>query len=174
MTMNGSRLEKNIEATLRLRDEMDQASVLQRVADRVTVFVSSMAFLVLHTVGLAVWIVVNSGVVGVTPFDPWPFPALTLALSIEAIYLTALVLISQRRESDLADARSDLDLQINLLDERETTRLLRLVDAIARKLEVDTGDDELVELELDVDPREVLQRLRAARARPAPPPDTRP
>ncbi len=163
MALHTDRLQKNIEATLRLRDEMDRASPLQRTADRVTAFVSSMGFLVVHSAALAAWLVVNSGAVGVEPFDPWPFPALTLALSVEAIYLTALVLISQRRESDLADARSDLDLQINLLDERETTRLLRLVDAIAHKLDVDVDDDELVELELDVDPQEVLARLREAR-----------
>jgi uncharacterized membrane protein len=81
-------------------------------------------------------------------------------LSREAIFLSTFVLVSQNRQAALADRRSELDLQINLLAEYEMTRVLTLVDRLAKKFEIDDCDDEeLAELERDVKPDQLLQEL---------------
>ena len=83
-----------------------------------------------------------------------------MIVSLEAIFLLTFVLVSQNRQAELADRRSEMDLQIDLLAEYEMTRLLALVDAIAKKLDVSAGDDgELAELMEDVKPEELLQEL---------------
>jgi uncharacterized membrane protein len=78
----------------------------------------------------AVRILANVGWFGIEPFDPFPFGLLTTIVSLEAIFLSTFVLVSQNRQSAIADRRAQLDLQINLLAEYEVTRLLKLQDAI--------------------------------------------
>ena len=86
----------------------------------------------LHAVWFIVWITINlRWIPGVKPFDPFPFGLLTMIVSLEAIFLSTFVLVSQNRMTVLADKRADLDLQINLLSEYEVTRILTLVDATA-------------------------------------------
>ena len=75
---------------------------------------------------------------GLRPFDPFPFVMLAMAASVEAIFLSTFVLISQNRMAELADKRADLDLQINLLSEHEITRLVKLLDAVAKRLGIPT------------------------------------
>jgi len=96
--------------------------------------------LVLHVLWFGAWVTVNSGVVGgIRPFDPFPFPFLTMAVSLEAIFLALFVLASQNRLSRQADKRSHLDLQIDLLAEREMTAVLQLLQDIASHLRVETS-----------------------------------
>ncbi len=93
--------------------------------------------LVLHVVWFAAWVSLNAGWIhGVTPFDPFPFPFLMLTVSLEAIFLALFVLASQNRLARQADKRSHLDLQIDLLVEREMTAVLQLLEDIALHLEV--------------------------------------
>jgi uncharacterized membrane protein len=94
-------------------------------------------------------------------FDPFPYGLLTMIVSLEAIFLSTFVLVSQNRQATLADRRADLDLQTNLLAEREITRILKLLETIADHLDVDTSElnTELSELTEDVDPDSVLSRL---------------
>ena len=135
-------------------------SLQERGADAITRFSGSMTFVYIHAAWFAVWIVVNLGFAGLPPFDPYPFGLLTLIVSLEAIFLSTFVLLSQNRQAVLADHRADLDLQINLLAEYEVTRILLLVDAIAEKLEIDAcRDPELAELEKDVEPDELMHQL---------------
>ncbi len=133
-----------------------------RLADRVTAFAGSMAAVVLHAVWFAAWIALNLGVVdGVRPWDPFPFVLLTGITSIEAIFLTLFILISQNRMSESADRREELDVQVNLLAEHELTRVLGLVDAIATKLGIEHSDDARAlaeEVQLD----RVLQAIERA------------
>jgi uncharacterized membrane protein len=111
------------------------------------------------------WIIWNLGFAGLTPFDPFPFGLLTMIVSLEAIFLSTFVLISQNRQAKLGDRRADLDLQIDLLAEHEVTRLLCLVTAIARRLDVKLDstnlaeDSSVGELAKDVDPRALLKEL---------------
>ena len=93
---------------------------------------------VLHVLWFGAWVTVNTGVVsGIRPFDPFPFPFLTMTVSLEAIFLALFVLASQNRLSRQADKRSHLDLQIELLAEREMTAVLQLLQDVASHLRVD-------------------------------------
>lgn len=155
--MTSHALDANIAAMVRARrrDETQTARAV-RFAERATRFIGSLRFLALQTAWIAGWVGVNA----IKPFDPWPHPLLTLLLSIEAIYLTVLVLIAQNRMSDVAERRAEADLQINLLDEAESTRILRVVDAIALKVGAEVERDaKLEDLKQDVRPEDVLQRV---------------
>jgi uncharacterized membrane protein len=142
------------------RDEEERKSFQDRAADAITGFSGSMSFVYLHAVLFAGWIVANTGWLGNKPVDPFPFNFLTMVVSLEAIFLSTFVLVSQNRMAEVADKRADLDLQINLLAEHEVTRILKLVDAIADKLGIEgVKDPEIEELERDVMPEVVLQEL---------------
>jgi len=154
-------VDRNIATIARLRDEAEATKSLQeRGADRITRFSGSMTFVYIHAAWFAAWIIINLGLVGVPPFDPYPFGLLTLIVSLEAIFLSTFVLLSQNRQAALADHRADLDLQINLLAEYEITRTLSIVDRIAEKLGIDAcKDPELAELEKTVEPDQLLHEI---------------
>jgi uncharacterized membrane protein len=119
-----------------------------------------MAFVYIHLAVFGVWIAANSGFIPVLPrWDP-SLVILAMAASVEAIFLSTFVLINQNRMAADDDIRADLDLQISLLNEHETTKLIALVSAIAAKLDVQTDvDSEVAELKQDVAPEAVLDRL---------------
>lgn len=144
----------------RRQAEARDAGVQDRLAEAITAFSGSMAFVYVHIAIVAIWILANVGLVRALPrFDP-TFVILATATSVEAIFLSTFVLISQNRAAAAADKRADLDLQINLLSEHEVTRLISLTRAIAAALGVDKGtDEELSELERDVAPEAVLDEL---------------
>lgn len=155
-------IERNIGVIELLRREQEERKSIQdRFADLITNFSGSMSFFYLHLAWFVVWIAWNSGKIpGVKAFDPFPYGLLTMIVSLEAIFLSTFVLISQNRMALVADRRASLDLQINLLAEYEVTRLLRLVDAIAEKLEVESDrDPELDELENPVAPDIVMHEI---------------
>lgn len=160
-------VDRNIATIARLRDEAEQQKSMQeRGADVITRFSGSMTFVYIHAAWFTAWIVVNLGLVGLPPFDPYPFGLLTLIVSLEAIFLSTFVLLSQNRQAALADHRADLDLQINLLAEYEITRILSLVDRIADKLGIDAcKDPELRELEKDVEPDQLLHEIDSQEAK---------
>lgn len=154
-------VERNIGSLLSMRQRDEERKSLQEhIADRITAFSGSMLFVYLHVVWFAVWMAINLGWLPVKPFDPFPFGLLTMVVSLEAIFLSTFVLISQNRMQAASDKRADLDLQINLLSEHEITRLVMLVDAIADRLGIPEGmDPELDELKKDVAPEEVLNEI---------------
>jgi uncharacterized membrane protein len=158
-------LVRNISALeARRRDEQAHATLQDKIAQAVTAFSGSMVFVYVHLVILAAWIGVNTGLLPFAPRFDRSFVILATAASVEAIFLSTFVLISQNRAAAAADRRADLDLQINLLAEHEITRLIALTQAIARRLDIAEGDDgELSELKRDVAPEEVLDRLETLR-----------
>lgn len=139
-------LQKNIDTIMALeRESIKNLSPVEHIADKVTTFAGSTPFIILHIVWFGVWIIINCGLISaIKPFDPFPFSFLTLVVSLEAIFLTLLVLMSQNRMTKEADKRAHLDLQINLLDEQETTMILRMVQKIATHLGLETEMDESV------------------------------
>lgn len=153
-------LADNIEAmAARRRHEERGASWSDRAAARITRFTGSMRFVLLHLVLFGGWIVANTGAVpGVRPFDP-SFVVLAMAASVEAIFLSTFVLISQNRQAAQADRRADLDLHINLLAEHELSKLTELVARIAAKVEVDADGPDLDEIREDIQPGKVLDAL---------------
>ncbi len=130
------------------------------MADAVTRFTGSLRFVYIHLALFGAWIAVNLGWTPAEPFDP-SFVVLAMVASVEAIFLSTFVLISQNRMAALADKRADLDLQVSLLAEHEITQLITLVRGIAARLEVrEERGRELNELEQDVRPEAVLQTMR--------------
>lgn len=116
-----------------------ERSKVERLSDSITLAAAGGRSIVLHAIGFTVWIVVNTGLVpGIDPFDPFPCQLLTMMVSLEAIFLALFVLASQNRLAKQSDLRANLDLQIDLLVEREMTAVLQLLNDIARHLDVDT------------------------------------
>jgi uncharacterized membrane protein len=154
-------LERNIDALQRKRQEEEKKASLQdRIAETITGFTGSMVFVYVHLALVAGWVATNLGLIpGVPAFDP-TFVILATFASVEAIFLSTFVLISQNRAAAEADRRSELDLQTNLLSEHEITRLLTLTRAIAEHLGIkEANDPTLEELERHVAPEKVLDRL---------------
>jgi uncharacterized membrane protein len=156
-------LERNIRA-LQLRRQRDEekAPAEERVADAITRFTGSMRFVYLHLALFGFWIVANLGwLPGVPAWDP-SFVVLAMVASVEAIFLSTFVLISQNRMAAAADKRADLDLQVSLLAEHEVTKLTTLVSGIADRMGVKTeADPDLAEITRDVAPEAVLDQLAA-------------
>jgi uncharacterized membrane protein len=156
-------VERNIQALLLQRREQEGSrSRQERLADAVTRFTGSLKFVYIHLVIFGLWILINLGwVPGIPKFDP-SFVVLAMVASVEAIFLSTFVLITQNRMAALADKRADLDLQISLLAEHEITRLITLVTAIAERLELDAArNPELAELARDVAPERVMEKMEA-------------
>jgi uncharacterized membrane protein len=154
-------LKRNIEALeARRQQEAVCATRQERLAEAITTFTGSMRFVYLHLALYGAWILVNIGVIPELPkFDP-TFVILAMEASVEAIFLSTFVLISQNRTAAAADKRADLDLQINLLAEHELTKLTEVVTAIAARLDVQPGI-EIEEVKKDVAPEAVLDELDA-------------
>jgi uncharacterized membrane protein len=154
-------VDRNIDALMRRRHEKSVAAGLQdRAADAITRFAGSMMFVYLHLLVYGGWIVVNLGwLPPLRPFDP-TFVVLAMVASVEAIFISTFVLISQNRMAALADQRADLDLQVSLLGEHEITKLVALVTEIAKRMDIDAAHDpELGELSRNVSPERVLDRI---------------
>jgi uncharacterized membrane protein len=154
-------VERNIRTIIQMRQQAAQAqSVQDRIADAITLFSGRMIFVYVHIVWFGMWIVLNTGWVGVRPFDAFPYGLLTMIVSLEAIFLSTFVLISQNRLSEEAEHRAGLDLQINLLTEHELTRVLQMLDAIQHKLGIETEQDgDLADLEMETRPEDVLAEI---------------
>jgi len=156
-------VEENVEAikawelaTLQSRSRIEQ------IGDWVAGTAASGPVLLAHVLCFVGWIVVNAGwVPGVRPFDPFPFPFLTISVALEAIFLTLFVLASQNRLTRQSERRSHLNLQIDLLAEREMTAVLRLLRDIASHLDVKTSvtAEQLRELVKKTDVHKLTHRM---------------
>lgn len=153
-------VERNIHALLQRRKAEERRKTFEeRIADTITRFTGSMLFVYLHLVLFGVWIFWNIGFLGLEPFDP-SFVILAMFASVEAIFLSTFVLISQNRMNVQADKRAELDLQVSLLTEHEVTRMISLVRAIAKKLDIeDAYDASIDELEQNVHPEKVMDAM---------------
>ena len=160
-------IEKNIHTIIQSRQlATSQRNSEERLADTITDFSGRMYFVYFHIVLFAIWILINLGYFGIKPFDPYPFGLLTMIVSLEAIFLSTFVLISQNRLSAEADRRADLDLQIGLLAEHELTRVLKMLDEIQDKMGIENNyDKELQDLEKNVHPEDVLAEIDRAHQR---------
>lgn len=130
--------EKNVEAISRLEKQAIQGrSAGERFAELVTRYAGGVVFIILHAIWFTAWILFNLGMIpGIASWDPFPFSFLTLVVSLEAIFLSLLVLMTQNRLTRDADKRAHLDLQINLLAEQESTATLQMLEKICKHLGV--------------------------------------
>ena len=153
-------IERNIRTIVQLRMQAARERNAQdRIADAVTSFSGRMIFVYAHIVWFGVWILLNDGGLGVHPFDPFPYGLLTMIVSLEAIFLSTFVLISQNRLSEEADRRADLDLHIGLLSETELTFALKMLRSIQKKLDIDTDDPAIEDLLMTTNPEVVLAEI---------------
>ena len=122
------------------RAALHHRSSAERASDRITRAAGSGSILVLHILWFAVWLAINTGMIpGVRVFDPFPFQLLTTAVSLEAIFLSLFVLASENRLQHQSEKRAHLDLQVDMLAEREMTAVLILLHDVARHLNVKTS-----------------------------------
>ena len=140
---------------------------MQIIADWLTNLGSSTGFFVFHVLAFSTWILLNSSIEGIPAYDPYPFGLLTMIVSLEAIFLSIFVLMSQSRESKIGELREELTLQVNLRIEEEVTKTLHLVAGLYTRLGHTIGEDpELKEMLKPLDPermeREVTDQIHAA------------
>ena len=159
-------LERNSPALVaRRRREQQAATGQDKVADAVTTFTGSMTFVCLHLAVFGFWIIANlHWIPGVPAWDE-SFVVLGMIASVEAIFLSTFVLISQNRMTAAADKRADLDLQISLLAEHELTKVARLLTQIAERLDVKPESErDMEEAARDIAPERVLDKIEETRS----------
>ena len=156
-------VQQNLDTILQLdKAARAQRTLPDRVVDAITAFCGSLAFVWVHAVWFGLWIGENL-LHGRTGFDPYPFPLLTLMVSLEAIFLSTFILISQNRDLQLSERRNQLDLQINLLAEQENTKMLAVLSQIAEKVGVAANEDPTVQvLEQATRPAKVVEQIEQA------------
>lgn len=150
----------------KLREELrsklsDDRTWKDAIADFLTVQFGTVWFFSLNALFFAVWIVLNKGLIpGIEPFDPYPFNFLTMVVSLEAIFLSVIVLISQNKQSRIAEIREKIDFEINVRAEEEATKILVIVEQIARHHGIALArDPELKDLEERTDISKIKERV---------------
>lgn len=139
---------------------LKKRSFTTRFADSLTKFFGSMGFLILNLVIFTIWIILNSGnVPGVPTFDPYPYVLLITLVSLEAIILTVIVLMSQNRQSQIGTLRDELQLQVELITEKEITKILILLKKLMDENKIEIRDEELSEMLETVDTSYIEREL---------------
>ena len=154
---------RNVETIRQLeKAAKENQTKTERIAGLIAAFCGSMTFVWVHVVWFGGWILANC-LPGVSHFDPFPYTFLTLVVSLEAIFLSTFILISQNQETLLTDRRNQLDLQINLLTEQENTKMLQILARIAEKVGAHIDDDPSVSvLEQATRPEKLVKQIMEA------------
>jgi uncharacterized membrane protein len=161
--------ERNIRKICDLEGESRKSrSHLERIGDTVAVQAGRPWFVVVHCLWFVIWIALNlQRRPDVKPFDPFPYPLLTMVVSLESIFLSLFLLMSQNRSNIQAEQRAHLDLQINLLSEDENTKMLQMLQALCAHhgLEI-ARDPEVAKLAGQTDAAQVIAEIRKHSADP--------
>ncbi|MDQ1610206.1 MAG: hypothetical protein QOG00_137 [Pyrinomonadaceae bacterium] len=165
-------IRKNIAAISEMqRKDVATRKPQERISDSITRFSGSTLFVYLHVIWFSLWILLNIKLIRlpyVSEFDPFPFGLLTMIVSLEAIFLSTFVLISQNRMSSLSEKRAELDLQVNMLAEQKAAKTLELLEHVAQQLDSVyerfnyKTDPEIAALKVSPEPHEVLQVMEEA------------
>jgi uncharacterized membrane protein len=170
MSQNNASQQKNhgIQQKIRANREMikslkaqqdEKRGFSEKFADVLTSTFGTMGFLILNILWFATWILINIGLIpNIEPFDPFPFGLLTMIVSLEAIALAIIVLISQNRSAKIADLREEVDLQVDIMTEREITKLLHMVAAIAEKQGIELETDQELQAMLEPTPMSKIEQ----------------
>lgn len=122
-------------------------TLTDKFADKLTVKFGSVLFLALNATWFLVWIILNTNIIpGLEPFDPFPFGLLTMIVSLEAIGLAIIVLISQNRAAKIAELREEIDLQVNSIAESEVSKVIELMGILLKKNGVKLDDPEIEDM----------------------------
>ena len=165
-------IRKNIAAISEMqRKDVAERKPKERFSDLITHFSGSMVFVSIHVIWFGLWILLNVNLIHlpyVSEFDPFPFGLLTMIVSLEAIFLSTFVLISQNRMAALSEKRAELDLQVNMLAEQKAAKTLELLEHVAQQLDSIYDrfdyktDPEIEALKISPEPHEVLQVMEDA------------
>ena len=162
-------IQRNIRKIIQVRLKSAREQSLQdRIATGMTSFSGSMLFFYLHVAWFFIWFLLNTGHLGITPFDPYPYGFLTVVVSLEAIFLATFVLISQNLLSKEAERLTDLGLQTGLLTEHELTRVLQMLRVIQNKIGITNDEDsDLADADLEKETRleDVLSEIERLQRR---------
>ena len=152
--------ERNVDTILELEEaEKEKLTTSDRVVDAITGFCGTLTFAWVHLAWFGIWILANL-LPGLPHFDEPPFFLLTTIVCLEAIMLSTFILITQNRQAKLSERRNHLDLQINLLAEQESTKMLALLKRIADKVGVEYDDDPDVEiLQESTRPEQLVEQI---------------
>ena len=138
-----------------------QRTSTDRIAEAIANFCGSVTFVWVHVIWFGGWILLNT-IPGIPHFDQFPFTFLTLVVSLEAIFLSTFILISQNLETRISERRSHLDLQLNMLSEQENTKMIAILLAIAKKVDADLSHDPQLEaLSEETRPERLIQQIEA-------------
>lgn len=164
------RIKRHQEKIESFRKRLDEKRTLvDRMADGINETFGSVSFFVWNFLFFAVWISINLNLIpNVVPFDPYPFGFLTMIVSLEAIFLSVFVLISQNRQARIADLREEIDFQINLIAEKEITKLIQM-QAIQMKhqgIKIE-GDEELEQMMQNINTAHIQNQLEKEEQKPA-------
>jgi uncharacterized membrane protein len=153
--------QQNVEVVSKLEAAArEQRTHTDRIADAIAGFCGSMIFVWVHVIWFGGWILMNS-IPGLPHIDPFPFTFLTLVVSLEAIFLSTFILISQNHDMKISERRNHLDLQINLLSEQENTRMLTILSAIAEKVGAELPEDfQLHALSEQTQPEKLVAQIK--------------
>jgi uncharacterized membrane protein len=152
---------KTIEDILKV--ESLERTYTERIADTITSFFGSTGFIWLHVLWFSLWIIFNLPGWGFEPLDPFPFTFLTMIVSLEAIFLSAFILMSENRQGRLADRRARVNLQVDMIAEREITKLMELVMDIHSQLGIKKPvDDELESMQRPTDIAHLTEAAQTA------------
>ena len=149
----------NIRAIVALAQEArDDRTAVGRLTDIVARIAGSVGFIAFHAVWFAAWILFNSTR---SAFDPFPYSLLNVVVALEAVFLTSVVLMNQNHMTRLADRRTNLDLQVNLLAEQELTAMLHMLHGLCRQAGVDVAirDERVQQLLAETDIRQIVVAL---------------
>ena len=154
--------EHNVDKVSQLEESArEQRTSTDRIAEAIANFCGSMTFVWVHVVWFGGWILLNF-IPGLPHFDRFPFTFLTLVVSLEAIFLSTFILISQNLETRISERRSHLDLQLNMLSEQENTKMIAILQAIAEKVGADLSHDpHLAALSEDTVPERLVEQIKA-------------
>src|SRR5437588_5829761 len=168
-TLDHRTVSKNIEAILKLEeDDERQLPLLHRISHKVGWFVGTTSFVIIEAAFVALWLSWNA--VSARSFDPYPFPLLSVVLSFEAVFLTSFVLIRQNTMDRQSQRRNHLDLQINLLAEKEATNVLKALHEMAAHFDIRlTTQAESQELSQNTTVESIARNLRSKEREPSQP-----
>jgi uncharacterized membrane protein len=139
-----------------------QRKPIEVLADTLTSYFGSINFIILNILFFVVWIGLNMGIIpSLVPFDPYPFTLLTTFVSLEAIFLAIIVLISQNRSEQISDLRQEVDFQINMQAEQEITKLIEMVNEMHQHLGLSKkNDSELKQMMKKIDAEQLEEEIK--------------
>jgi uncharacterized membrane protein len=155
-------MQRNVELICKLEESAKQERTrTDLIAEGIANFCGSMTFVWVHVIWFGGWIVINL-LPRLPHVDPFPFTFLTLVVSLEAIFLSTFILISQNHDTRISERRNHLDLQINLLSEQENTKMITMLQAIAAKVGAEVNEDpHLQALSEETEPEKLVRQIEA-------------